>query len=52
MRVGSGVQTDATALNNIGTCRASWERYNPLVIVDTTAVPALYIVFLMVGELL
>ena len=27
MRVGSGVQTDATAPNNVGTCCASWEEY-------------------------
>ena len=27
--VGSGVQTDATTLNNVGTCSASWEGYNP-----------------------
>ena len=30
MRVGSGVQTDATTPNNVGTCSASWEGYNPL----------------------
>ena len=29
VRVGSGVQTDATTLNNVGTCSASWEGYNP-----------------------
>ena len=29
VRVGSGVQTDATSPNNIGTCSASWEGYNP-----------------------
>ena len=29
VRVGSGVQTDATTPNNVGTCRASWEGYNP-----------------------
>ena len=27
--VGSGVQTDATTPNNVGTCSASWEGYNP-----------------------
>ena len=26
--VGSGVQTDATTPNNVGTCSASWEGYN------------------------
>ena len=26
---GSGVQTDATTPNNVGTCSASWEEYNP-----------------------
>ena len=29
VRVGSGVQTDATTPNNVGTCSASWEGYNP-----------------------
>ena len=29
VRVGSGVQTDATTSNNVGTCSASWEGYNP-----------------------
>ena len=29
VRVGSGVQTDATTPNNIGTSGASWEGYNP-----------------------
>ena len=29
VRVGSGVQTDATTPNNVGTCSASWEEYNP-----------------------
>ena len=29
MRVGSGVQTDATTPKNVGTCSASWEGYNP-----------------------
>ena len=29
VRVGSGVQTDATTPDNIGTCSASWEGYNP-----------------------
>ena len=29
MRVGSGVQTDATTPNNVGTCNASWEAYKP-----------------------
>ena len=29
VRVGDGVQTDATP-NNVGTCSASWEGYNPL----------------------
>ena len=27
--VGSGVQTDATTPNNVGTCSALWEGYNP-----------------------
>ena len=27
--IGSGVQTDATTPNNVGTCSASWEGYNP-----------------------
>ena len=27
--VGSGVPTDATTPNNVGTCDASWEGYNP-----------------------
>ena len=27
--VGSSVQTDATTPNNVGTCSASWEGYNP-----------------------
>ena len=27
--VSSGVQTDATTPNNVGTCSASWEGYNP-----------------------
>ena len=29
---GSGVQTDARTPNNVGTCSASWEEYNPYVI--------------------
>ena len=29
VRVGSGVQTDATTPDNVGTCSASWEGYNP-----------------------
>ena len=29
VRVGSGVQTDATTPNNVGTYSASWEGYNP-----------------------
>ena len=29
VRVGSGVQTDATTPNNVGTCSVSWEGYNP-----------------------
>ena len=29
LRVGSGVQTDATTPKNVGTCSASWEGYNP-----------------------
>ena len=29
VRVGSGVQTDATTPNNVGICSASWEGYNP-----------------------
>ena len=29
MRVGSGAQTDATTPNNVGTCSALWEGYNP-----------------------
>ena len=29
VHVGSGVQTDATTPNNVGTCSASWEAYNP-----------------------
>ena len=32
--VGSGVQTDATTPNNVGTCNASWEGYNPEVFVN------------------
>ena len=28
VRDGSGVQTGATTLNNVGTCSASWEGYN------------------------
>ena len=28
VRVGSGIQTDATTLNNSGNCSASWEGYN------------------------
>ena len=27
VRVGSGVQTDATTPDNVGTCNASWEGY-------------------------
>ena len=34
VRVGSGVQTDATTLNNVGTCSASWEGYKPYVFVN------------------
>ena len=33
MRVGSGVQTDATTPNKFGTCSASCEGYNPYVFV-------------------
>ena len=29
VRVGSGVQADATTPNDVGTCSASWEGYNP-----------------------
>ena len=29
VRIGDGVQTDATTPNNVGTCSASWEGYNP-----------------------
>ena len=29
VRVGSGVQTDETTPNNVRTCSASWEGYNP-----------------------
>ena len=29
VRLGSGVQTDALTPNNVGTCSASWEGYNP-----------------------
>ena len=29
VRVSSGLQTDATTPNNVGTCSASWEGYNP-----------------------
>ena len=29
VRVGSGMQTYATTTNNVGTCSASWEGYNP-----------------------
>ena len=29
VRVSSGVRTDATTLNNVGTRSASWEGYNP-----------------------
>ena len=29
VRIGDGVQTDATTPNNVGTCRVSWEGYNP-----------------------
>ena len=29
VRVGSGMQTDATTPNNVGTYSASWEGYNP-----------------------
>ena len=29
LRVGSGVHTDATTPNNVSTCSASWEGYNP-----------------------
>ena len=29
VRVGSDVQTDVTTSNNVGTCSASWEGYNP-----------------------
>ena len=34
VRVGSGVQTDATTRNNVGTSSASWEGYNPQVFVN------------------
>ena len=36
MRVGSGVQTDATTPNKFGTGSASWEDYNPQVFVIYT----------------
>ena len=29
VRVGSGVQTDTTTPNIVGTCSTSWEGYNP-----------------------
>ena len=29
VRVGSGVQTDATTPSKVGTCSVSWERYVP-----------------------
>ena len=29
VRVGSGVQTDATTPNKFGNCSALWEEYNP-----------------------
>ena len=29
VRVGSGVHRDVTTPNNVGTCSASWEGYNP-----------------------
>ena len=29
VRIGDCVQTDATTPNNVGTCSASWEGYNP-----------------------
>ena len=28
VRIGSGVQTDVTTPNTVGTCGASWEGYN------------------------
>ena len=28
VRIGSGVQTDVTTSNTVGTCGASWEGYN------------------------
>ena len=34
VRVGSGVQRDATTHNNVRTCSASWEGYNPQVFVN------------------
>ena len=34
VRVGSGVQTDATTPNIVGTCSTSWEGYNPEVFVN------------------
>ena len=34
VRVGSGVQKDATTRNNVGTCSASWEGYNRQVFVN------------------
>ena len=34
VRIGRGVQTDATTPNNVGTRSASWEGYNPLVFVN------------------
>ena len=34
VRVGSGVQTDATTRSNVGTSSASWEGYNPQVFVN------------------
>ena len=29
VHVDNGVRTDSTTPNNVGTCRASWEGYNP-----------------------
>ena len=34
VRVGSGLQTDATTPDKVGTCSASWEGYNPYLFVD------------------
>ena len=34
IKPGSVVQTDETTPNNVGTCSASWEGYNPQVFVN------------------